>query len=95
MSIGTRLREELIKILNDCFTSAGGDYDPARIFGYGIVVLGSLEFLFLAAYTSIKEGKFDPVQFATALAGIAAALAAAAAGVWIKKSTENPPEEKK
>ena len=83
--------KELIKVVNDCLTSSGGDYDPARVFGYGIIALGGLEFLILTAYVTFKDGKFDGMQFATGLAAIGASLVAAGAGVWIKRQTENSP----
>jgi hypothetical protein len=83
------IRDVFAKVLSDCMTSQAGDYDPARVFGYGIVFLGGLEFLCLSAWMAIKDGKFDGVQFATGLAAIGVALAAAAGGVWLKRSTEN------
>lgn len=89
------IREVFSKVLSDCLTSQAGDYDPARVFGYGIVVLGGLEFLVLSAYSTFKEGKFDSVAFATGLAAVGGALVLAGAGVWIKKTTENIIEEKK
>lgn len=79
------------KVFSDIFTSANGDYDPARVIGYGIVALGSMEYLVLQAYVAIVSKQFDSTSFATGLAGISAALLAAAGGVWIKKSTEIPP----
>lgn len=77
-------------VIKDCMTSANGDYDPARVIGYGVVVLGALEFLILFAYTTLKHGVFDAAQFTIGLSGVSGALAAAAAGVWLKKTTEIP-----
>lgn len=82
----------LKRVVSDCATSANGDYDPARVIGYLIVALGGLEFLVITAVEYVRHDKFDALGFATALAGIGAALAAAAAGVWIKKATEIAPK---
>lgn len=82
------------RVIKDISTSAGGDFDPARVIGYGVVFLGSIEFLVLTAYTTFKSGVFDGTQYAIGLTGISGALAAAAAGVWLKKTTEITPKEK-
>lgn len=87
-----KIKAILTKLIKDCLTSAGGDYDPARVVGYGISLLGGLEFLVLTAYVTLKNHSFDGISFATGLSGVAAALAAAAAGVRIKHNTEVPPE---
>lgn len=80
------------KVMNDVFTSENGeDIDPARLFGYGFVILGSIEFLLATLYILIKHGTFDAMNFSTGLVGISGALMAAAAGVRIKKDTESPP----
>jgi hypothetical protein len=80
---------ELFKrVLKDITTTPAGDYDPARIIGYGIVVLGGIEFLVLTAWVTIQKGTFDGAQFSLGLTGVAGAIAAAAAGVYIKKSAE-------
>lgn len=84
---------EIKRLVSDCLTSANGDYDPARIVGYGIALAGGVEFLVLTAYTTVRSGAFDGAQFAIGLTGVGGALAAAAAGVWLKKSTEVPPKE--
>lgn len=77
-------------ICSDVFTSMNGDIDPARLFGYGFVLLGGIEFLAMTTYMAIKTGHFDAINFSTGLVGISGALLAAAAGVYIKKSTEVP-----
>ncbi len=82
------------KVVHDCATSSNGDYDPARVIGYGLVSLGGLEFMVLTAYVAITKGTFDGTQFAVGLTGISGALTAAAAGVWLKKTTEIEPEKK-
>jgi hypothetical protein len=85
------IRATIAKILSDCFTSQTGDYDPARVIGYGLVSLGALEFMVLSPYITIKDGKFDGLQFCAGLASIGTALVAAAGGVYLKRSTENTP----
>lgn len=82
---------ELKKLVKDCLTSANGDYDPARVVGYGIVLWGAAQFFLLSLYFAIKDGKFDGTAYAAGLAAVSATGLAAAAGVYIKKSTENIP----
>lgn len=84
------IRDVFSKVLSDCMTSQAGDYDPARVFGYGITFLGGLVFLCLSVWIAIKDGKFDGLQFAGGLAAVSASIATAGAGVWLKRSTENP-----
>lgn len=88
-----RFTEVTSKVLNDCLTSANGDYDPARVVGYGIVALGGLIYLVLEVYMVVTTHQFDEIKYSTGLAGVGAALVAAAGGVWLKKSTEVPPKE--
>lgn len=88
-----RVWDLISKVIKDCATSANGDYDPARVIGYGIPVLGGIIYLGLEIYMVATTHQFDEIKFATGLAGISAALTAAAAGVWIKKSTEIPYKE--
>lgn len=77
------------KVIKDCATGLNGeDYDPARVIGYGIIVVGSLIFLGLSIYDTIKTGKFDYAGFATGFGSIGLTLASAGAGVWFKKDTE-------
>ncbi|MEL6237026.1 MAG: hypothetical protein AAFO57_00155 [Pseudomonadota bacterium] len=81
------------RLISDCLTGPNGDFDPARVVGYGITMAGGVEFLVLTAYTTLRTGAFDGAQFAIGLTGVGGALAASAAGVWLKKSTEVPPKE--
>lgn len=81
----------LKQVIFDCCTSANGDYDPARVIGYFLVVVGALEFLILFAYFAIKKDAFDASGFALGLASIGGTLGAAAAGVMIKNGTEIQP----
>lgn len=83
---------ELIKqVSKESMTSAAGEYDPARVFGYGFVVLASLVFLGLSIYDAIKNGHFNTTDFTTGTLAIAGAYGLVAGGVAIKKSAENPP----
>lgn len=88
------LFKEIKTLIHQCLTNPQGVYDPARVAGYGIVVLGGLQYLVLSAYMAIKNGEFDGLNFATGLAAIGAALMAAAGGVWIKKVSEPSSESK-
>lgn len=81
---------ELKKVIADCAQSANGDYDPARVVGYSVSLLGALVFLGLSIYTTVINRAFDASGFAVGLAGVSATIAAAAGGVWMKKSTEIP-----
>lgn len=80
------------KILHEVFTSSSGEYDPARLWGYGFVILGGTQFLVSEAYILITTGQFNAVEYATGLAAISTALVAAAAGVWIKRKAEKGEE---
>lgn len=86
--------EGVRKILREVFTSSSGEYDPARLWGYGFCILGGTQYLITSAYVVITTGQFDPVAYATGLAGISTALVAAAAGVWIKRTAEKGEEPK-
>lgn len=83
--------ETLKKVIYDCCTSSAGDYDPARLLGYLVVVLAAMVFLVLTTYFALTTGKFDSKDFALGLASISATMVAAATGVWIKKDTEVQP----
>lgn len=85
--------EKIKRVINDCATSANGDYDPARVIGYGFVVLGGLFFLGLTTYDTVVKQSFDSAGFASGLLAISGAIVAAGAGVWLKKDTEIPPKE--
>jgi hypothetical protein len=77
-------------VLKDVFTSANGDYDPARLWGYGFTILGGTQFLVSFAWVTYKTQTFDAVNFAAGLVGISGSLVAAAAGVYIKRNAEVP-----
>ncbi len=80
----------LRRVLGDCFTSPNGDFDPARVFGYGFVVAAATVFLVLTVYETLTKGVFETEKFSLGVAAIASSIAAVAAGVLIKKSTEVP-----
>lgn len=84
----------LKRVIKDCSTGPNGeDYDPARVVGYVVVVVGAMVFIGLAIYDTIVNKKFDYNGFAVGLGGIGVTVAASAAGVWIKKNTERPINE--
>jgi hypothetical protein len=78
------------RVVSDMSTSQNGDYDPARVVGYGVSVLGALVFLALTVYVTVLTKAFDASAFAIGLLGISTTVAAAAGGVFIKRSTEVP-----
>ena len=82
---------EFKKALKDCFTSANGDYDPARVVGYLVVLLGALIFMGGMVFNTIVDKRFDADAFMKGLSGLSLTMTAAAGGVWIKKSSEITP----
>lgn len=79
----------ILQIMKDCFTGKDNEtYDPARVFGYGVVVLGAIEYLALSAYQVLHTGVFNVTDYTVGLTGVAGAMAAAAAGVLIKHKAE-------
>ena len=83
-----KVKEELKKVLKDSLTNSVGDYDPARVAGYLVVILGGLAFIGLSIYDTIVNKKFNYEGYAIGLSGVAVTIAGAAAGVWIKKGAE-------
>ncbi len=74
------------KFFTHLVTGIDGDtFDPARV----LWILGVVCFLSFSAYGIYKEGKFSMTDFSMAYGTL---LAAGAAGVKIKESTE--PKEK-
>ena len=70
------------KIVNDWFTGPDGEtHDPARFLWF----VGVLAFLIFTGIEVYRHDKLDLEQFAFAYSGL---LAAGAAGVKIKESTE-------
>lgn len=79
------------KAIHDMATGPDGEsYDPARLIGYGFVLVAANVWLGATIYEIWKTGHFDGTNFAISLAGVAAALMSAAGGVAFKSSTEPP-----
>lgn len=79
------------KVIKDCLTSANGDFDPARVFGYLILLVGAAMFIAMSGVQfALTPKTFDIFNFTKGLGAIALSLTAAAAGVWIKNATEVP-----
>jgi hypothetical protein len=78
------------KTCGDVFTNWNGDVDPARLFGYGFVMLGGFEFLALTLYDTLRSHHFDSMSFSAGMASISAAVMAAAGGVRWKQGSEVP-----
>lgn len=76
--------------LKDSCTTPNGDYDPARIVGYGMSVVGAAVFFFCTIYIVIKTGEFDATNYAIGLGALATVIVSAAGGVVLKKSDEIP-----
>lgn len=84
------LRALIKKTFGDMFTNWNGDVDPARLVGYGFVMLGGLEFLGLSLYDTLKNHAFNYIGFSTGLVAISGAITAASAGVRWKQMSEAP-----
>lgn len=83
---------ELIKqVSKETMTSAAGEYDPSRVYGYGFVFLAAMVFLGLSIYDTFKNGNFKSGDFCTGVITLAGGFTLIAGGVAIKKSAENPP----
>ena len=75
------LFKTLSKLVRDCLTGIDGQsFDYARVGGCGGVAV-----LLAGAIVMIVQGKFGPVEFATALGGL---IAGTCIGVKVKESTE-------
>lgn len=83
-------RRLTVKTFSDMFTNWNGDVDPARLVGYGFVMLGGFQFLALSLYDTLKNHAFNYMGFSTGLVAISGAITAAAAGVRWKQGSEAP-----
>jgi hypothetical protein len=83
-------RALLKKTAGDIFTNWNGDVDPARLIGYGFVMLGGLEFLGLTLYDTLRSHHFDSMSFSTGIVAISGSVMAAAGGVRWKQGSEVP-----
>lgn len=76
-----------MKMINHLLTGIDGKtYDPARV----LWVAGIVAYLVYAGYSVFVTNQFDMSEFAI---GYSALLAAGAAGVKIKETTEPPAEQ--
>lgn len=87
------MRTVAATVMKDISTTSSGDYDIARVAGYGVTVLGAVVFLGLSIYDTWANQKFNYEGFSLALTAISIAITGAAAGVWIKKGAERPGED--
>lgn len=78
------------KVFADAFSSQSGDYDPARLIGYGFVALAGLVFLGLFIFVTVVNKSFDTTAFLSGVGVITGATLGAAGGVMMKAKTENP-----
>ncbi len=79
-----------VKIFTDCTQNQNSEYDPARLIGYGFVLLGGLQFLISEAWITYHTKTFDTSNFSMGLAAISGAICAAAVGVRVKNIAEIP-----
>jgi hypothetical protein len=84
------LSSGLRRVMTESFTTAAGEFDPARVIGYGFVGLSGFVFLFLTMWVTMKSGVFDTDKFAMGVGAVSAAILAAAGGVQMKNGTEKP-----
>lgn len=78
------------RVTHDVVTTSNGDYDPARLFGYGFALAACLVFLANAITDLIINHRWDPVQYSLGAVAMGGMFTAVAAGVRIKADTENP-----
>lgn len=93
MAKSVNMREATKKAFRDSLTNSVGDYDPARLFGYGFTLLAGLVFLGLAIYDTVVKHSFDYGGFATGAGAMALVITGTAAGVALKSGTEAKPAE--
>ena len=84
--------QHIKRVFRDCSTTSNGPPPPAPPPPPASPTLGCLVFLALVVYDTLQKKSFDAIGFATGLAGVSSTLAAAAAGVRIKDSTEIKPD---
>lgn len=83
-------RAIIAKATGDMFQNWNGDYDPARLIGYGFVLLCGIVFIGLSIYDTIKNHAFNSLAFSTGCVAISGQALAAAWGVRIKQNAEVP-----
>lgn len=79
------------RIMNDIFTTAAGDYDGAKIFGYGFLVIAATLWLSLFTWITIKTVSFNSVDFVAGVVTLSGLLISTSWSVRIKNPTEPQP----
>lgn len=85
-----RTRQLIAKTCGDMFQNWNGDYDPARLIGYGFVLLCGFVFIALTIYDTLKNHAFNSLAFSTGCVAISGQALAAAWGVKLKQNSEVP-----
>lgn len=81
--------EILKKVIHDCLTCEAGDYDPARVVGYMLVLITYFTWLTMTVCMIVfGSAKWDSSNFCKDALLLSGILVTAAGGVWIKKSAE-------
>lgn len=83
-------RALIAKTCGDMFQNWNGDYDPARLIGYGFVLLCGFVFIALTIYDTLKNHQFNSLAFSTGCVAISGQALAAAWGVKLKQNSEVP-----
>jgi hypothetical protein len=83
-------RALIAKTCGDMFQNWNGDYDPARLIGYGFVLLCGFVFIALTIYDTLKNHQFNSIAFSTGSVAISGQALAAAWGVKLKQNSEVP-----
>lgn len=83
-------RAMVSKVCGDIFANWNGDIDPARLVGYGFVLLCGNVFLVLSIYDTLVHKSFNSLAFSTGCVAIAGQVLAAAVGVRLKQNSEIP-----
>jgi hypothetical protein len=85
-----RTRQVIAKACGDMFQNWNGDYDPARLIGYGWCLLFGMVFIALTVYDTLHNKAFNSMAFSTGGVAIAGQIFAAACGVRVKQNSEVP-----
>jgi hypothetical protein len=82
--------QELKRLIKDCLTENNGtSYCPFRVSGAALTA-SSIPTFIGGVISQIAHGRFDPMQFAMAVAAMLAGLTVLAAGVSLKAKTDTP-----
>lgn len=85
-----KTRALIAKASGDMFQNWNGDYDPARLIGYGFVLVCGLVFIALTIYDTLRNHQFNSLAFSSGSVAISGQALAAAWGVKIKQPAEIP-----